>query len=350
MSLFDNLLKDTESLFLDPIALDYDYQPKLVPYRESHQHFIASCIKPLFQNRNGKNLFIFGTPGVGKTVSMKHVLNEIYQKTSDIIPIYINCWKTDTPHKIALEICKKINYKFTHNKDTSELLKEIAKILNKKSTVMVLDEIDKLQDKSILYFITEELFRKSIFLITNNKDFLIHLDKRINSRLILQNLEFKPYTLDQTFGILKQRTEYAFVPNSIKKEVLELISKKTFELKDIRTGLFLLKEAAELAESESSKLIEKKHAHQAIEKLSHIKIKNSAELEDERRYILNLIKQNPNKTSKELYELYKNKTNKSYRTFLRKLKFLKNQNWIEIKETDINYKKKFIINIRKDIL
>ena len=30
MTLFNNMLKDTESLFLNPIALDYDYHPNKV--------------------------------------------------------------------------------------------------------------------------------------------------------------------------------------------------------------------------------------------------------------------------------------------------------------------------------
>ena len=350
MSLFDNILKDSESLFLDPIALDYDYQPKLVPYRESHQHFMASCIAPLFQDRNGKNLFIFGSPGIGKTVSTKHVLNELYQKTDDIIPIYINCWKKDTPHKIVLEICEKLNYKFIHNKDTSELLKEISKILNKKSAVIILDEIDKLLDKSILYFLIEEIYKKSIFLITNNKDYLTSLDQRIRSRLLPLTLEFKPYTQQETIGILKQRAEHAFVPNVLKKEALEIISAKTYSLKDIRTGLFLLKEAAETAESQSSKIITEQHASLALEKIRNIKIKNSAELEDENRDLYHLIKQNPGKTTKDLYEIYKIGRNKSYRTLLRKIKVLKEKDWISIEEIDVGEKPQFIINPKKDIL
>ncbi len=93
MPLFDDMLKQGESLFLNPEVLDFDYQPKLVPFRENHQNFIASCIKPLFQKRNGKNIFISGSPGIGKTVSCKHVLKELEEQTNEIIPIYINVAK-----------------------------------------------------------------------------------------------------------------------------------------------------------------------------------------------------------------------------------------------------------------
>ena len=81
MSLFKDILRDDESLFLNPVALDYEFIPKLIPYRENEQHFIASCIKPLFANRNGKNLLIYGKPGIGKTLAVKHVLKELEEET-----------------------------------------------------------------------------------------------------------------------------------------------------------------------------------------------------------------------------------------------------------------------------
>ncbi|MFT4297825.1 MAG: hypothetical protein ACMXX5_01400 [Candidatus Woesearchaeota archaeon] len=74
MGLFKNILKDNESVFADTVALDYDYVPKLMPYREKEQFKIASSIKPLFAERNGKNVFVYGKPGIGKTLAIKHIL------------------------------------------------------------------------------------------------------------------------------------------------------------------------------------------------------------------------------------------------------------------------------------
>ena len=122
MGLFDNMLKDNETLFKNPIALDYDFVPKLIPYREKEQFHMASCVKPLFQERNGKNLIISGTPGIGKTVACKHVLKELEEETEEVIPVYINCWQRNTTFKIILEMCDLIGYKFTQNKKTNEFI------------------------------------------------------------------------------------------------------------------------------------------------------------------------------------------------------------------------------------
>jgi len=165
MSLFKDMLKADETLFRDEIALDYDFLPQLLPYRENEQFYLASCIKPLLQKRNGKNLLIHGPPGIGKTAATRFVLRDLENETDEVVPIYINCWKKNTTFKILMEVCNIINYRFTQNKRTDELMEEIKKILNKKSVVFVLDEIDKLEDLDFLYTILEEIYRKSIFLI-----------------------------------------------------------------------------------------------------------------------------------------------------------------------------------------
>ena len=91
MGLFKNLLKSDESLFRDTIPLDFDYMPKLVPFRTAQQRQFALAIKPLLQEHTGRNLFVYGAPGVGKTVACKHVLKELEEEiveefVEEIIP------------------------------------------------------------------------------------------------------------------------------------------------------------------------------------------------------------------------------------------------------------------------
>ncbi|MBI2670508.1 AAA family ATPase [Candidatus Woesearchaeota archaeon] len=333
MSVFKDFLKDSESLFLNPMILDYDYQPKLVPYRENFQGYIAGCIKPLFSNRTGKNLLIFGPPGVGKTVSSKHVLKELEEYEDSIYLIHINCWKFDTSFKIVNEICNQIGYRFTHNKRTDELISIVSSYLNKKSAVIVLDEVDKLNDFDALYSLLEEVYRKTILLITNWKEWAINLDRRLKSRLNLEGMEFKPYNKEETRGILKQRLELAFVTNTFDSEAFETIVNKCFDIGDIRVGLFLMKEACEIAEQESSKKISLNHANLAIEKFQKSRVADKSDLEEEEKLILDLIKENSGKKIKEIYELYKKAGgDKAYTTFHRRINDLKKNKLIETEE------------------
>lgn len=332
MNLFDNTLKGNESLFLDETALDFEYLPNIIKYRENQQKYIADCIKPLFQQRNGKNLLIIGSPGVGKTAAARFVLRELEEKGLDeeIIQIYINCWKKDTPYKIVIDICDKLKYKFIQNKNTADLIKEITKILNKKPVVLILDEVDKLQDMQILYLLLEDVYKKTLVLITNELDFLANLDNRIRSRLMPEILEFKPYNLEETHGILKQRVEYGFVKNAFNEDALSRISEKAHEKADIRAGIYLLKETGLIAENESSKIILEDHALKAIEKLKDVKIESSEKIKNT---FLNLIKENSGKTCFELYTIYRQLGGKkSYKTFSRRINYLVDKGFATKKE------------------
>lgn len=335
MGLFKDILADNESIFLNEEALDPDYTPPIIKYRENQQGYIATCIKPLLIGRNGKNLFITGKPGIGKTVAVTHILNELNKETEEIETLYINCWKKDTAYKVVMEICEQLNYKFIQNRRTDELMKEIAKIINKKSAVIVLDEADKLTEVSIIYNLLEDLYKKSIILITNEKEWLAELDQRIRSRLMPEILEFQPYTFDETNGILKQRIEFSLVPNALENEAFELITKKTFEVKDIRAGLFLIKESANAAESEAAKRIRINHANKAVEKLNEFHIKSSTDLADDELKILELIKVNSGKSIGDIHKEYERISPIVYRTFFRKLKHLEKSKRISLQNEGV---------------
>lgn len=323
MGLFDNILKGNESLFLDEIALDFDYIPKVLKHRENEQQYVATCIKPLLQERSGRNLFITGKPGIGKTTAINWVLRELGQETNDVYPIFINCWKHDSTFKIVNYICEKLGYTFTHNKKTDELMNNIASIINKKAAVFVFDEVDKLQEPGIIYNLFEEINKKTIILITNDENYISELDPRIKSRLLLDALIFKPYNFEETKSILKERRDFAFAKNVWEEEAFENIVKKSYELRDIRTGLHLMKEAGVLAENSSSKKINIEHTTKIIENLKAYKLKDSTELTEDQKITLSLIKENSGKSIKELHEIYEKRYGQiSYRTFFDRIKQL----------------------------
>ena len=133
---------------------------------------------------------------MGKTVSCKQIIVELEDQTDDIVPIYVNCWQRNTTFKILYYICEKLEFKFIQNK-TEELFSIVKQSLNKKSVVFILDEVDKLEEPDFIYMILEEIYRKTIILITNYKEWLINLDERIKSRLMPEIIEYKPYNQEK---------------------------------------------------------------------------------------------------------------------------------------------------------
>ena len=332
--MFNDILKDDESLFLNEVALDFDFVPKLLPYRENQQRYIAGCIRPLLQGKNGRNLIVHGAPGIGKTAAIKWVFNDLEYETDEVIPIYINCWQKNTTFKIFVEICHQLDYKFTQNKRTEDLFTVIKSRLNKKAAVFAFDEIDKVEDFDFLYSILEEIYKKSVLLITNFKEWIMDLDQRIKSRLIPDMMEFKPYNAAETKGIIEHRIKYAFVAGVWELDAVSIVAGKAFEAGDIRTGLYILREAGNNAESRASKKINCEDARHAVQKLNGFSIKKSTDLEDNTRTVLNVVKSNSGQKIGDLFKLYQEQGGKNtYKTFQRKIAHLEKNSFITVKKT-----------------
>ncbi|MBI2141668.1 AAA family ATPase [Candidatus Woesearchaeota archaeon] len=329
MTFFGSTGSSGESLFRNPIGLDYDYQPKVVKYREAEMKQVAAAVRPLFQKRSGRNVFVYGPSGVGKTVAVRNLLQELEQETDEIVPFYINCWKNDTTFKMLLEMCSAISYRFTQNKRTEELFEVVKKEVNKKAAVFVLDEVDKIDDIDFLYNMIEEVFNKSIILITNRKDWLAELDSRIKSRLTAEILEFRPYNLTETRGVLQQRMEFVFSPGVWDDAAFEAVVQKALGMQDIRSGLYLMKEAANVAEERNSGKIAATDVAAATKKLEEFSIKKTEELEDETRFILNIVKKNSGLKIGEVYSAYKEAGGEMvYKTFQRRIAKLEDDRFI----------------------
>ncbi|MEM4710726.1 MAG: AAA family ATPase [Candidatus Woesearchaeota archaeon] len=334
MGIYDDFLKGNESLFKNEYALDYNFLPKVIPYRENQQRYIASCIKPLLSDHTGRNVLVYGPPGVGKTAALRHLIRELEDSdelSEKLYIVYVNCWHKNTTYKVALEICDVLGYAFVQNKNTEDLFKIIEQIINKKAAIFIFDEIDKAEDTDFLYILSENILKKSIFLVTNYKSWMLELDDRIRSRLLLEQIEFPQYKKEEMFGILKQRVEYAFNEGCFSDELIDIIATKASDLKDIRIGLFLLRESALIAEDYSAKKVSIQHINSAIQKIDQFTIKNTDELDDESKFILKIIKENSGKKIGDLFRLYEQLGGKSsYKTFQRKITKLEEGKFISL--------------------
>ncbi len=337
MGFYDDLLKPGVSLFKNEYALDYTFLPKTVPYRESQQRYLASCIKPLLTDHNGRNVLVHGPPGVGKTAALKHLLRELDESdefSDKLHMIYVNCWHKNTTYKVVLELCDAVGYAFVQNKNTEDLFKIVTQIINKKGAIFVFDEIDKAEDTDFLYILSEMVYKKTIFLVTNYKSWLLELDDRIRSRLMLEETEFPQYNDTEIEGILKERIPYAFDTECVDDDVLRVISHKAAELKDVRIGLFLLRESVVIAESQNSQRVKKEHAERAMTKIEQFTIKNTDELDDESKLILKIVKEYSGKKIGDLFKLYEKAGGRSsYKTFQRKITKLEEGKFISLERT-----------------
>ena len=320
MPLFKELLRSGESLFRDTVMLDFDFQPKVMQYRESEQQRFAIAIRPLLQSQTGRNLFVYGAPGIGKTTACKHVLRELEDETESVVPLYVNCWKENTTFKIFSNLCEQLGFAFLQNKKTSELFALIKSKLNKQSAVFVFDEIDKLEETDFLYTILEDIYRKAIFLITNYRDSYTNFDERIRSRLAPEFLAFRTYNEQEIAGILQTRRDYAFVQGCWDEEAFKELVEKCTETMDVRVGLYLMQEAGRIAEEKSSRQITLVHVGEAVRKVDDFHIKPKEDLDDEVQDLLQLVKEQSGLKMGELYDAYlASGKDLSYKSFQRRI-------------------------------
>lgn len=332
MSLFKNMLRSGESLFRDTIVLDYDFQPKILKYREAEQKRFAIAIRPLLDGHTGRNLFVDGVPGIGKTTACKNVLRELEEETDAIHTFYINCWKENTTYKVFSKVCDELGFKFIQNKKTSELFELIKTQINKqgKSAVFVFDEIDKLEDTDFLYTILEDIYRKTIILITNYRDTFSDLDERIRSRLSPEFVTFRAYKEFEIKGILEERRKYAFVQNCWDEEAFTELAQKCTETGDVRIGLYLMREAGNIAEEKASRKVTVEHVATAIRKVDEFYIKPKEALPAELLELLDLIKENSGSKIGDLYQLFCEKGfEMSYKSFQRRVAKLSEGKYID---------------------
>jgi len=351
MGLFEKILHDDESFIKDFEVLDFSYMPKKILYREREQNEIAFAIKPLFNKTNGSNLLIHGVQGIGKTIACKRILEEL-EEYDEIETIYVNCWQYNTEFKILSYINDELGNIVSSNK-VEDLQKKAISSLNQSSVVIVLDEFDKLENFDIIYTFLEQLYRKSLLLITNFKDVVKKIDPRIVSRLNLKEVEFRPYNQNEIKGILKERMSFAFYKSNVfKDDAFDKIVNTTYEAKDIRRGLVLIKECALKAEEQAKRNIDIDVVDNVVKQMftrQDYTINEKDELNQDQQLILDIIKEQTEKIKiGNLFALYEQRGGtKTYKSLQRAVEKLEKGKFINVKKSTTSEGNTTLIELKK---
>ena len=330
----ENFIKK-EPIFDDKKALQSNYTPINVPYRNKQIQQIAGIFAPALRLEKPSNLFIYGKTGTGKTVSVKHTTNTIMEIANrNNLPlkvIYINCKLkrvADTEYRLVAQLA----YEF--GKDvpatglpTDEVYKIFLKVLDseKKVVILILDEIDQLVNKvgdGILYNLTRinsELKNSQISIIgiSNDLMFADNIDPRVKSSLSEEELVFPPYNAIQLQKILRERAKIAFRGGVVAEGVIEKCAAYAArDHGDARRALELLRVAGEVADRKNFKKIGIPHIDEAEEKIDRDRIIDIATTQPKQYQLVlyAILALNPTNNKSmftgEVYEIYKTICNK----------------------------------------
>jgi cell division control protein 6 len=256
-----------ESLFASKKALQSNYIPDMLEHRDEEINQIAQVLAPVLRGDRPSNLFIYGKTGTGKTVSIKHVTQNLVQvaKNQEVAlnVCYVNCKLkkiTDTEYRLIAHLSRELGKEIpATGLPTDEVYKIFLAALEEAKTnmILVLDEIDHLVQKAgdeLLYNLVRhnaELENSQIAVvgISNDLVFTDHIDPRVKSSLSEEELLFAPYNALQIQDILRKRTSQGFGKGKIEPGVVEKCAAfAAREHGDARRAIDLLRVAGELAE------------------------------------------------------------------------------------------------------
>ncbi|MFP4230071.1 MAG: ORC1-type DNA replication protein [Candidatus Nanohaloarchaea archaeon] len=282
---------DKDSVFKNKDALTTNYRPDNILHRDDQIDELASILAPSLKGNDPSNVFVYGSVGTGKTLVVKHVTDQLKSvaddKDIDVDIIYINCKMkkvADTEYRLLAKLARQLGEEVpSTGLPTDEIYNRFFSALQDQKGVVViaLDEIDALVKKvgdEFLYNLTRinddlDETKVSILGISNDLNFTDYMDSRVKSSLSEEEIIFPPYNAIELRKILKDRTDKAFVEDTLKDGVISKCSALAAqEHGDARRALDLLRVAGELSERSESDIIEKEHVDRAQDKIERDRV------------------------------------------------------------------------------
>lgn len=276
------------TLFKNHKALQSDFVPDHLPFRNNQLSSIAEILAPILHGSKPSNLLIYGKTGTGKTAAARHITTKLAEtaqkKQIDSNFIYCNARMSGTEYRTLCELAMGIGLKIPFTGlAVTEVLSRIQHFMKQHSlkTIFVIDEIDYLiraYGDDLLYDLTSSSDKispgfLSLIGISNDLQFKEELGARVQSRLSEEELVFPPYSAEELRTILNERATVALNTKSYTTAAINLCAALSgSEHGDARRAVDLLRIAGEIAEREGSDQLDERHVRIALQKIDQDRV------------------------------------------------------------------------------
>ncbi|KAK6456158.1 origin recognition complex subunit 1 [Scheffersomyces xylosifermentans] len=239
-----------------------------LPGREDEFASIYTSLDEAIEHGTGCCLYISGTPGIGKTATVREVIAQLQESvkneaTKPFDYLEINGLKLLSPNVAYEVLWEKISgFKVTPANAAILLEKYFSTEEDRKPLVVLMDELDQIvtQKQNVMYnffnwpsYATSKLI---VIAVANTMDLPERvLSNKISSRLGLRRMEFKGYQFGQLGEIIAHRL--AMLSEQSKRRVIltkdasNFASRKVSNVTgDARRALTICRRAVEIAEQE----------------------------------------------------------------------------------------------------
>ncbi len=329
------MLSWDETIFKNFEVFDPEYLPEKILFRESQIGQLVSCLRPAVHGSTPLNAFCIGPPSTGKTSTIRYVIRE----AKNFKTCYIRCPKFRDPYKIFAKIFESVfgqqapsgiskvrivDKVWSRLDEPLVVILDDANLIPKKYVEEVLYEILKVHD--------EFAVKVGIIVVATDIRFPANLDPFVGAIFHYTEIRYPPYDYEEIKEILKRRVELGFYPNVFDEDAFERVVELSYKAGDLRYGIFLLKAAGSIAESNGKKKVsledvEKAHAGEALTFIAKL----ASALNSEERAVLRIIYSSDTEISTgDLYEVMHREVNMSYRKFYDILEKLERLRLIDI--------------------
>lgn len=258
MDSFSELFKESK-VFANREILSPHYIPETLLFREKQLDLLVKYLTPSLRGERGRNLFIYGKTGTGKTSCVKHIVDKVKVIPNLKVKVsYINCRVYNSRYRVLYKITSDHLPLFAkRGYGMIEIYERLINWIEEDGKIMlvVLDEIDMVKDLNDLIYTLSRANSDiksggiTIIGISNKISFKEELDPRSLSTLYENELVFPPYNSTELSSILKDRVEKGFKKGVVEPAAVNLAAAiAAKESGDARLALKIISKAGEIAD------------------------------------------------------------------------------------------------------
>lgn len=308
-------------------VLQPEFIPSEVKHRAPEVSHLSDTLRPIVDGEgHPRPSLLYGPSGVGKTCIASYTVTQLREEIVDLDYQYVNCWEDYSRFKTLYRILDGINETLDiHRQSTprDELLERLHEY-DGSHYVVILDEVDQLQDKSLLYDLYRMPDLTMILIANREEDVFSVLDDRLNSRLqSCARIRFSRYELPELVAILKDRVQWGLEPDVIDRDELETIA--DYAAGDAHVAIGILRNATQIAVQNDQERITSEVIRKAVpEAKTELKQKTTDKLTDHQQALYEIITDAEQIGGGKLYDRYREqvedpKTRRTMRNYVAKL-------------------------------
>jgi len=314
-------------MITDARVLQPDFVPQDVKHRPAEISHLTDTLRPILSEEGyPETSLLYGPSGAGKTCIARYTLQQLREQVVDLDTQYVNCWEDYNRFRALYRILEGIDQTLDiHRQSTPrDVLLERLRNYGGHHYVVILDEVDQLQDKKLLYDLYRIPNLTMILIANREEDVFSTLDERLNSRLqTCARIRFNYYTLEELITILEDRVLWGLEPDAITHSEIELIA--NVAAGDARVAIGVLRNATRMARQHGENKITEEIIQNAVpEAKSEIKKRTTDKLTEHQQTLYDIILDQGEVNAGDLYEQYCEqvddpKTRRTMRNHLSKL-------------------------------